>query len=230
MTTMITGGTGLLGSRLASTLVARGERPVLFDYAPAAWRLTGIEDKVDVVRGNIVNLHEILEPMKKYKVNKVALHSLGLYVKCGIQCQSSGRHLYKHRRHHKRLRSSKDYGMRQGVCNPIAVYGFDDEYGPSELPLTEDVATKLSKPVFITYGAGKVYMEALGRLYRDTHGTFVCGLRPSIVYGWGRLGGAASTAFTLELIAKPAKGEPVKLAGGNARSVWSITTTWLLRG
>ena len=40
-------------------------------------------------------------------------------------------------------------------------------------------------------------------------------MRPSIVYGWGRLTGA--TAFAGELIEKPAKGEPVKLAGGNAK-------------
>ena len=58
-------------------------------------------------------------------------------------------------------------------------------------------------------------MEALGQLYRNSYDTFICGLRPSIVYGWGRLTGA--TAFAGELIEKPAKGEPVKLAGGNAK-------------
>ena len=71
MTTMITGGTGLMGSRIASLLVARGERPVLLDYAPAMWRIAPIVDKVEVVRGNVENLHEILGPMKKFKVNKI---------------------------------------------------------------------------------------------------------------------------------------------------------------
>ena len=70
MTTMITGGTGLMGSRIASLLVARGERPVLLDYAPAMWRIAPIVDKVEVVRGNVENLHEILGPMKKFKVNR----------------------------------------------------------------------------------------------------------------------------------------------------------------
>ena len=35
MAVLITGGTGLIGSRTAGKLIDRGERPVLFDYAPA---------------------------------------------------------------------------------------------------------------------------------------------------------------------------------------------------
>jgi nucleoside-diphosphate-sugar epimerase len=210
---MITGGTGLMGSRIASRLIARGERPVLLDYAPAMWRLVDIEDKVDVVRGNVANLHELLEPMKKYKVDKIIhlAYLLGAesnanpvgatYINCAgtINVYEAARLMDCDR-----------------VCtaSSIAVYGFDDEYDPSELPLTEDAAMRLAKGLPV-YSAGKVYMEALGNWYRDTYGTFVCGLRPDIVYGWGRLTGA--TAFAGELIEKPAKGEPVKMAGGNAK-------------
>ena len=78
----------------------------------------------------------------------------------------------------------------------------------------EEAAGKLSKPL-ISYGAGKAFMEAMAYLYRNSFGTFVCGLRPSIVYGWGRLSGAS--AFAGEIVAKPALGEPVKLTGGNAK-------------
>ncbi len=56
--------------------------------------------------------------------------------------------------------------------------------------------------------------EDLGELIGSI-GILVCGLRPSIVYGWGRLTGA--TAFAGDLIEKPAKGEPAKTAGGNAK-------------
>ena len=39
MSTLITGGTGLIGACLADKLLARGERVVLFDWAPAQWRI-----------------------------------------------------------------------------------------------------------------------------------------------------------------------------------------------
>lgn len=214
MTTMITGGTGLMGSRIAKVLVARGDRPVLFDYAPAMWRLTGLEDKVDVVRGNVVNLHEILEPIKKYKVKKIinlayllAAESNANPLAATIINNVGTVNIYEAARIMECDR----------VCtaSSIAYYGSDDEYDPSELPLKEEASAKLSKGV-LPYAAGKVYMEALGKLYRETYGTFVCGLRPSIVYGWGRLTGA--TAFAGDLIERPAKGQPVKLAGGNAKA------------
>ena len=45
MATMITGGAGFIGSRLAKLLIDEGEKPVLFDIAPVqgplygAWRV-----------------------------------------------------------------------------------------------------------------------------------------------------------------------------------------------
>ena len=213
MSTMITGGTGLMGSRIASILVARGERPVLFDYAPAMWRLTGLEGKVDVVRGNVSNLHELMDPMKKYKVDKII--NLAYLLGAESNVNPLGATIINNVGTVNVYEAARLMECdRVCTASSIATYGFDDEYDPSELPLTEEAAQKLSKGV-LTYGAGKVYMEALGRLYRETYSTFVCGLRPSIVYGWGRLTGA--TAFAGELIEKPAKGEAVKLAGGNAK-------------
>ena len=214
MTTMITGGTGLMGSRIASILVARGERPVLFDYAPAMWRLTGLEGKVDVVRGSVSNLHEILEPMKKYKVKKII--NLAYLLAAESNANPLGATIINNVGTVNVYEAARLMECdRVCTASSIATYGSDDEYAPSELPLSEEAPAKLSKGL-LPYAAGKVYMEALGKLYRENYGTFVCGLRPSIVYGWGRLTGA--TAFAGELIEKPAKGEPVKLAGGNAKA------------
>jgi nucleoside-diphosphate-sugar epimerase len=39
VTTLINGGTGLIGASLAEKLLARGERVALFDLAPAEWRI-----------------------------------------------------------------------------------------------------------------------------------------------------------------------------------------------
>ncbi len=212
MSTLITGGTGLMGARIAARLVERGEKPVLFDANPAIWRLENFKDKVDVVLGSVVNLHEILHAIKMYKVDKVIHLAYFLGAEANVNplaatyVNSLGTvNIYE---------AGRLMGLeRVCVASSIAVYGCDDEYEPSILPLTEDAPHLLAKGV-LTYAGGKVYMEALGNLYRQNYGVFVCGLRPAIVYGWGRLSGA--TAFAGELIEKPALGQPVKVAGGNA--------------
>lgn len=212
MSTLITGGTGLMGSRIATRLIERGERPVLFDVNPAIWRIEDIKDKVDVVRGSVVNLHEILHAIKKYKVDKV-IHLAYL-----LGAESNADPLAATYVNSVGTVNLYEAGRLMGldricIASSIAVYGCDDEYDPSMLPLTEDAPHYLAKGV-LTYSAGKVYMEALGNLYRQSYGVFVCGLRPAIVYGWGRLTGA--TAFAGELIEKPALGQPAKVTGGNA--------------
>jgi len=212
LTTLITGGTGLMGARIAQRLVERGERPVLFDSYPAMWRLEGFEDKVDVVRGNIVNLHELLHTIRRFKVTKV-IHLAYL-----LGAESNADPLTATYVNSVGTVNLYEAGRLEGlericIASSIAVYGSDDEYNSADLPLEEDAPKYLAKGV-LTYASGKVYMEALGDLYRNQFGVFVCGLRPSIVYGWGRLTGA--TAFAGELISKPALGQPVKIAGGNA--------------
>ncbi len=153
MTTMITGGTGLMGSRIASILVNRGERPVLFDYAPAMWRLTAIADKVDVVRGTVVNLHEILEPMKKFKVNKIIHLAYFLGAESNVNPLGA---TYVNTIGTMNIYEAARLMECDRVCtaSSIAVYGCDDEYDSSELPLKEDAPVKLAKGV-ITYSAGR---------------------------------------------------------------------------
>ncbi len=212
MTTMITGGSGFMGSRIAHRLVERGEQPVLFDCSPAAWRIENIRDRVHVVRGHVENMHEIMESLNKYRVNKIIhlAYLLGAESNAnplgsvGVNCLGTI-NIYE---------AARLTGCER-VCtaSSISVYGFDDEYDPSEIPLTEDVPMKLAKGV-LSYASSKVYMEAMARLYREQYGTFICGLRPGIVYGWGRLTG--STAFFAELTEKPVNGEPAKITGGNA--------------
>lgn len=212
MTTMITGGTGLIGARIAHKLVGRGERPVLFDWAPALWRLEDIKEEVDVVRGSVVNLHEVLNAIQKYKVSKIIHLAYVMTLEANAnplaatQVNTVGAvNIYE---------AAKLLDLeRVCIASSMAVYGSDDEYKPSELPLTEDAPKYLAKGA-LPYAVGKVYMEALGDLYRNNFGVFVCGLRPAILYARGRLTGAS--AFAGALIEKPALGEPVKVAGGNA--------------
>ena len=135
MTTLITGGTGLMGAGIAKRLVNRGEKPVLFDIYPAYWRIEDIKDRVTVVRGTVTNLHEVLHVIKRNKVDKVIHLAFFLgaesnadplaatYVNCigTLNTYEAGRLLSLE---------------RVCVASSIAVYGFDDEYEP---PMTASI-------------------------------------------------------------------------------------------
>src|SRR5215470_14549571 len=74
MTTLITGGTGLIGSALAEKLLGRGERVVLFDAAPAEARLAALRrhgDHLQVARGDVQSIAELVEASRKYKVTAI---------------------------------------------------------------------------------------------------------------------------------------------------------------
>lgn len=219
MATLITGGTGLIGARIAKKLVDRGDKPVLFDLYPTYRRVEDIKDKVTLIKGNVVNLHEVLHAIKNNNVDKVIhlayllgdesdvdpLAATYINIIGTLNIYEAGRLL----------------GLeRICIASSLAVYGCDDEYEPSQLPLNEDAPRYLAKGMR-TYSAGKVYMEALGDLYRNHYGVFVCGLRPSCVYGFGRSTGA--TAFMTQLVEKSTLGEPIRLDRGNA----AISLTYL---
>ena len=99
------------------------------------------------------------------------------------------------------------------LASSIAVYGADEQYPPGQLPLREDVPLYVA-PGLPIYGGGKLYLEHLAKVYALQHGLTVGGLRPSIVYGWGRERGAS--AFTAELIDRTAVGEPATVGFGDA--------------
>jgi len=71
MSTMITGGTGFLGSYLARLLIDKGITPVLYDIAPPHGALKEIEGNYEFVRGSLTNLSEILNCVREHSVDTI---------------------------------------------------------------------------------------------------------------------------------------------------------------
>ncbi|MFQ5974218.1 MAG: NAD-dependent epimerase/dehydratase family protein [Alphaproteobacteria bacterium] len=217
MTTLITGGTGLIGACLAAKLLARGGRVVLFDLAPAEWRITHLMehggDRLSVVRGDVVSLVDLLDAFHAHHVTAVVhlAYVLGFesnaYPELATRVNLLGTLNV--------LEAARHGGVKRVIlASSIAVYGSDDDYRPEELPLTEEAPLYVARGLPV-YGAGKVYLEQLGRHYASRYGFTVAGLRPSIVYGWGRRSGASS--FAGELADRAAMGEPATVGFGDAR-------------
>jgi nucleoside-diphosphate-sugar epimerase len=215
--TLITGGTGLIGASLAEKLLARGERVILFDLAPAPWRvqplLATAGDRLRIVRGDVGSLVELLDVMRGEGVGAIVhlAYVLGAESNANPELASRVNILGTV----NVLEAARLAGAeRVLLASSIAVYGADDDYRADELPLGEEVALRVARGAAL-YGAGKIYLEHLGAHYARRHRLTVAGLRPSIVYGWGRQRGAS--AFAGELVDRAAVGEPAQVGFGDAR-------------
>ncbi len=217
MTILITGGTGLIGACLAEKLLARGERVVLFDLAPAEWRIRQLRaaggDRLRVVRGDVAALAEVLDAVRGGDLTAI------VHLAYVLGAESNERPELATRVNILGTTNVLEGARLGGVervllASSIAVYGADGDYRPDQLPLREDAPLYVARGLPI-YGAGKVYLEHLGAHYAARYGLAVAGLRPSIVYGWGRQRGAS--AFAGEVVDRAAAGEPATVGFGDAR-------------
>lgn len=217
MTTLITGGTGLIGVALAERLLARGERVVLFDAAPAAWRVRELVaaggPRLGVVRGDVTSLVDLLDAARAHDVRAIVHLAYVLGAESNAMPELATR--VNMLGTANVLEAARFSGARRVLlASSIAVYGADETYPPDRLPVREDAPLHVAAGLPI-YGGGKVYLEHLGAHYAARYGLEVAGLRPSIVYGWGRQRGAS--AFSGELVDRAALGEPVTVGFGDAR-------------
>ena len=73
---VITGGTGFIGAEVVRILLEKGETDiVVFDINPSTKLLGGVEDKVEVVRGDLGNFSHVLNVVKISKPK--AIYHLG---------------------------------------------------------------------------------------------------------------------------------------------------------
>lgn len=217
MTTLVTGGTGLIGACLAEKLLARGERVVLFDVAPAEWRIRHLleagRDRLGIVRGDVASLVDLLSAVQAEGVSAVAHLAYVLGAESNANPELATRVNIMGTTNVMEAARLGGVG-RVVLASSIAVYGSDAQYPPEQLPLREEAPLYVAEGLPI-YGGGKVYLEHLGGHYARRYGLVVAGLRPSIVYGWGRERGAS--AFAGELVDRAAVGEPMTLGFGEAR-------------
>lgn len=176
MTILITGGTGFVGSGLARKLVERGEKDiVLFDIAPRFDRVADIEDKVKIVRGDLLVWPEVLNVIQENNIDGIFHLGSMLSGACeanpwaGYQTVVSGTmHV---------LEGARLLGVKRVFFSSTqATYGM----GIPEV-ITEET---LQRPISI-YGAGKLFGEHLGRFYRRKFGLDFRCLRYFMIVGPG---------------------------------------------
>lgn len=208
---LVTGGTGLIGSRLVARLLSAGAAVSVFDIKTPP-DLQAKLPKVQFVEGDIADQHALQESA------------------CGVDAIVHLAYMMSEASSADPLRASavnvlgaanvfeaaRIAGVPRVVtASSISVFGADNEYPPEDLPLRDDASQLGAKGIAI-YAAGKIYMEALAGHYTREWGLEIVGIRPGVVYGGERLSGG--TAFVAQFIAKAKRAEPFEIPNGAVRT------------
>lgn len=181
MAIMITGGTGFLGAYLARYLVTEVGRKdvVIFEQAPNIERIEDIQDRVTLVRGDVLEPLELLGAMDKYGVEQI-IH-LAYILSVGSNANPPRAVSINCRGTANIFDTARQHGAKRVVyASSVAVHGHRDSYDDEEVD--EDVVPRPNN----LYGSCKLFNEHLAELYWNQHGLDVIGLRPISVFGLGR--------------------------------------------
>jgi nucleoside-diphosphate-sugar epimerase len=212
MATLVTGGTGMLGSAIVRRLVQDEGGAVVLDISDTRFSLTGRGvdlGKVQIVIGDASDDAVIARVLDSCDIEKVihlsaavgeaarnplmatrtnCLGTVGLLEEC-----------------HKRGIS------RVITTSSVAVYAPQDAYPRDQIPLTEDCLFGVWGPGDPFYSAGKIYLEAAGHWYRNHHGMEIAGMRPAYIASAGRRTRPPLGVYSGEYIDGPACGRPLHL-------------------
>jgi nucleoside-diphosphate-sugar epimerase len=209
MNIMVMGGSGLFGRKTVSYLLKDPEvkKVVSLDMAPPQeWFLESIEkyrDKFQFVRGDVSQLEDLLNPMKKYAIDRVINWAFimvtelqgepRLITKVNVIGMSNAFEAAK-------IMSVKRvvYASSETVYGPQAMYGMRE--------VTEDDQTNPTH----SYAVCKLYAEIMAGQYQRLYGMSFTGLRPTIGYGHG---GRSPAQYWSDMPSNCAVGKPFSMEG-----------------
>jgi UDP-glucose 4-epimerase len=182
MSILITGGTGFLGSHLTRHIVEQKGRDdvVLYDSLPVLDRISGIADRITVVRGDVLEIQSLLETMQRHEVDRVVhlAYIAGGEVDPGravpyvrVQCLGTV----------NVFEAARIHGVKRVVnASSVAVYG-----APNGRVASEDDPVFPDRP----YAACKAWSEHMAAMFNRWEMEIVS-LRVTSSMGVGRLGRA----------------------------------------
>jgi nucleoside-diphosphate-sugar epimerase len=204
MAIFVIGGTGFIGIRVIPLLIAQGETVVCMDINPNAPALSGLGDKVSVVRGDVTQFDDVISVMEASKADRVLNLSYNL-----------GQDLPPHRATKLNIvgmdncfEAARLLAVKHTVfASSLAVNGQQSHYG--ERPVTEDDY----KHAVVQYGSHKAFNEFQAKDYIDKHGMTITAVRPANVTGPDKIRGSVDH---VNIITRPARNEPISFPFADA--------------
>ncbi len=160
MVKLITGGTGYIGSELARILTDRGEEVVLFDITISRYRIEDIESKVKVVRGDLSNFSEVFNVVKDNNITEIYHTGSMLTYMSDLNLWASFRSNVIGS--YNVLEAARLFGVEKMMfTSTLGTFGLQMDEALTDITM--------QRPLSI-YGCGKLYIENLGRYYRNKFG------------------------------------------------------------
>ena len=186
MTTLITGAFGCIGSWVVRTLLAEGERPVLFELSDDPWRLrmlagADVTDRVTLVRGDVTDLAALRRVAVQHDVRRI-IHLAAWQIPLCRRDPAKGAlvNVVGTANAFEAARLSGGRVERMVYASSIAVYGPPGLYPPGPLPND-------TPPLPTThYGVYKVANEGTAQVHWAEHHVPSIGFRFPAIYGAGR--------------------------------------------
>ena len=197
MSVLITGGTGGIGVGLAHELISRGKDVVLFDIAPQMQRLADIKDKVKIVQGDLKVFSEVLNAVRDNNIDEIFHHGGMMSIPSDLNPWAAFQVNVMGSMHV--LEAARLFGVRRFVFAST-----DATYGLGTGQVIDDAT--LQRPITM-YGAGKLYIELLGRFYRRKFGLDFRAVRYCMVMRPG-VKIRALPVFMLWMVENAALGQP----------------------
>lgn len=200
MAKLITGGLGFIGSHLARKLVQRGEEVVLFDIVSRSMLIDDIKGEVKVVRGDLGNWAEVLDAVRKHRID--CIYHTGALLSASAEENPLTAYMVNANGTFHVLEAARLFGVGKVIfLSTIATYG------PGVPERVDDNVVQLPTTM---YGVTKVFCERLGEYYHRKFGVNFRGLRFPSVIGPGRGGGGVS-AYSSLIVQEPAAGRPYEV-------------------
>lgn len=207
MNTLVTGGSGCIGSYVMRDLLARGETVVNYDFdlsdaIPRQVIAPDVLRRVAGVRADISDAHQFLRTVKEHTIKRI-VHLAALQIPAS-QANPPAAVRVNVEGLVNVLEAARVFDIESIVwASSVAVFG-----PPSAYPGGIAANDAPHRPVSV-YGACKSLGEQLLAHYRTDYSVNATGLRFTAVYGVGRERGKSS--FTTEMIRKVAAGEPYEV-------------------
>ena len=203
MSIMVTGGTGFIGNKIVRKLVERGEDVIIFDLAPPRANLEPYLDRIQVYRGDILQVPHLLEAVNTHDVHKI-IHMAALLPPDTEDRPHFGM-LVNIQGTNNVFEVARWTGIQRVVyASSIAAFGVQETFG--DRPVNEDDLAALVN----VYGMTKAANDFAAAKYSDRYGLDLIGVRICTVFGHGRVTGMTGIIGGL-MMSLPAVGKPVSM-------------------
>ncbi len=171
MTSLITGGSGMVGAELAHLLLRHNEKVVVFDKVKSG-RLADISDRITFIQGDLGIWPQVFNAVKDHGVTHI--YHMGAILTWECEANPWAYFQVNVVGSYNVLEAARLSGVK-GMMFTSSIGTFD----PSMVFEMSD--TVIQRPNSF-YGAGKLYIEGLGKSYRRKFGLDFRSLRyPSVV-------------------------------------------------